>query len=252
MPATDEQIAAQVETYRRSTAQVRAAVLAYLSRSWVGLDNWRDADVDRWVAAIVPVLSAGLVQTAALTDAHLANVIGALADDMPRPLGVRPDDVTVQALRGVPAADVYRRAGETVWSELSRGADLSDAVSRGLDRATTMAETDLQLASTHTARRAMTADSRVVGYRRVTDGDPCKLCATASTQRYRTGDLMPVHARCSCSVVPIVGDRDPGQIIDPERLRRLKAEATETAVHDHGEVGPVLTEASHVFSPVAG
>lgn len=243
MPATDEEIARQVDAYRRSTAAVRAAVLSYLSRSWVALGSYRDDDVDRWVTALLPVLSAGLTQTAVLTDAHLANVIAAMADDLPRPLGVRPGDVSVQALRGVPATDVYRRAGETVWSELSRGTDPPTAIGRGLDRATRMAETDLQLANTHTARRTLSSDRRVVGYRRVTDGDPCKLCASASTAVYRTSVLMPIHARCSCSVLPALGGV-PAPV--------AAADDATVAVHQHGEIGPVLTEAAHRFSSVAG
>ncbi len=246
--ATDREIAAQVDAYRRSSAAVRAAILAYLSRSWVALGSYRDADIDRWVGAVVPVVSGGLLQVATLTDAHLSNVIAAMADDVPRPLGVRPVDVSVEALRGVPAADVYRRAGETVWTELSRGTDPPTAISRGLDRATRITETDLQLANTHTARRTLSADRRVVGYRRVTDGDPCKLCAQASTQRYFSGDLMPVHAQCSCSCVPIVGDRDPGRVINRGLLDRIKDGTTKVDVHQHGEVGPVLTDAAHAFA----
>lgn len=250
MPATTQEITRQEDAYRRATSAVRAAVLDYLGRSWLGLGSWRDTDVDRWVASVVPILSAGQMQTATLTDAHLANVIAGLADDRPRPLGIRPDDVSTQALRGVSAAEVYRRAGETVWSELSRGTDLADAVARGLDRANRMAATDLQLAKTHTARKVLSSDRRVVGYRRVTDANPCKLCAVASTQRYRTGDLMPLHARCSCTVMPLLGNRDPGQVIDKERLRQIKAGETKVAVHDHGEVGPVLTDAEHSFASV--
>lgn len=237
MPATTEEIVRQDDAYRRATLAVRAAILDYLARSWMGLGSWRDADVDRWVDSVVPVLSGGLMQTATLTDAHLANVIGAMTDDAPRPLGIRPDDVSVSTLRGVSAADVYRRAGETVWSELSRGADLADAVTRGLDRATRMAATDLQLAKTHTARRVLSSDRRVVGYRRVTDGDPCKLCASASTALYRTSDLMPIHARCSCSVLPALSGAVPST-----------SPPDDVAIHQHGEVGPVLTDAAHAFA----
>ena len=249
MPTATEDVARQVELYQRTVAAVRAAVLADVTRAWGRLDQYRDADIDGWVAAITPTVAGGLAQVAALTDAHLAQVIGTMAGTPPKPLGVRPADVTVEALRGVPAALVYRRAGETVWAELSRGVDLTQAAARGLDRALRITETDLQLAKTHTAKRAMEADSRVVGYRRVVSGGACRLCRTASTQRYHTGDLMPIHTRCSCSVSPILGDTDPGRVINRDLLKEIKEEdAAKVATGQHTEVGPMLVDAAHAFT----
>ncbi|HVL03348.1 MAG TPA: Hint domain-containing protein, partial [Acidimicrobiales bacterium] len=194
--AVDEAIGGQVAAYQRAVAAVRLVILAFVARAWDGLEQYRDEDIERWVAAVTPVVGGGLVQVAAMTDAHLANVIGLMLDEPPRPIGVRPDDVSVEALRGVPAAEVYRRAGETVWSELARGVDVADAVGQGLDRAQRLAATDLQLAKTHTARRALSADKRVTGWRRVLNGTSCKLCVVASTRVYRTDQLQPGHVRC--------------------------------------------------------
>lgn len=222
MATAPEELAGQVAAYQRMVAAVRQAVLAFVARSWEGLEDWRDDDIDRWVVAILPVVAAGRAQVAALTDAHLANLIGAITDSPPRPVGVDPEDVTVEALRGVPAAQVYRRAGETVWSELSRGVDLADATARGLTRATAITETDLQLAKTHTSRRVLSSDKRVVGYRRVLNGPSCKLCVVASTQLYRTDELMGFHKRCDCGTAPVIGDRDPGRVLNRDLLARLK------------------------------
>lgn len=303
--ATDQDIARQVAAYQATVAAVRLAVLRLVARSWGALGSWRDSDIDRWVETITPTIAGGLVQVAALTDAHLATVIGAMTDSHPKPVGVRPRDVSVEALRGVPAAEVHRRAGETVWSELSRGADLADAVSRGLDRANQLAEMDLQLAKTHTARRVVSGDKRVVGYRRVLTGaESCKLCVVASTQLYRTEELQPSHVRCDCSTAVVIGDRDPGRVLNRDLLARLKKSgvseelsleqaatrarktlrtATERGdlaqiqkatkelgrwqrqleefrgehgtirtvrVHEHSEVGPVLTDAGHAFATI--
>lgn len=223
MTAATDEAARQVTVYQRTVAAVRAAVLAHLTRVWNGLDQYRDDDIDRWVAAITPTVTAGLAQVAALTDAHLATMIGTLAGTPPKPLGVRTADVTVEALRGVPAAEVYRRAGVTVWTELAGGVDLAMAAARGLNRATKMAATDLQLAKTHTAKRAVEADKRVVGYRRTLTGSrSCKLCVIASTQRYHRDRLMEIHGSCDCGIAPIVGAEDPGKVINSALLAEAK------------------------------
>lgn len=223
MPVTTEEVARQVDAYQRTVAAVRAAVLAFVTMAWAGLEDYRDDDIERWVATVTPVVAAGLQQTAALTDAYLANLIGAMTDSAPAPIGVGPADVSVEALRGVPAAQVYRRAGETVWSELSRGVDLADAAGRGLDRAQALVQTDMQLAKTHTARRVLSADPRVTGWRRVLNGSSCKLCVVASTQVYRTDQLQGLHRRCDCGTAAVLGANDPALAINRRTLADAKA-----------------------------
>lgn len=149
-------------------------------------------------------------------------------------------------MRGVDAAVVYARTGPTVWTALSLGDDLGTAVGKGLQRALVTAATDLQLARTHAARHVLGRKGNVVGYRRTLGGgDNCRLCQLASTQRYRVGDLMALHNRCSCGILPIFGDRDPGQVIDPERLAALKRDGPDVVVRTHGELGKVLTAEGH-------
>jgi hypothetical protein len=219
--ATTEEVASQAAAYQRTVAAVRAAVLAVITRAWGSLEQYRDEDIDWWVATVTPVVGGGLGQVAALTDAYLATVIGMMADSPATPIGIR--SISVRDLRGVPADEVYRRAGETVWSELNRGADLADAVAKGLERAQQMAATDLQLAKTHTARDVLVADKRVTGYRRVLNGTSCKLCAVAATRIYATDQLQPGHVRCDCGLAPVIGDRDPALAMNKRHLADLKA-----------------------------
>lgn len=46
----------------------------------------------------------------------------------------------------------------------------------------------------------------VVGYERVPDGSACALCNIAAGQRYTSGNLMPIHDRCGCGVMPLTED----------------------------------------------
>lgn len=232
----------------------------------------READVARWARLAIPAVSGAQAQIAAMTDQYLAAVQTAASGTTVRPVGVPATAVTTEALRGVPAVDVYRRPGVTVWTALAEGMPYSQAVNLGLLRALNIAVTDLQLAKTHTSQQVLEqAGDRVVGYRRVLDGNSCALCAVASTQRYHRGDLMPIHPGCGCDVAPIVGDTDPGQVINADRLAQVHDAIAETfgvssesarqigtpnglqyrdviVQHQHGELGPVIAVRGQRFT----
>lgn len=145
-----------------------------------------------------------------LTTAYMARIVAEMGDtdvDEPEP----PE---LGDLRGVPAEEIYRRPFHQLWTELDRGAPLEAAVDSAERRAVSIATTDLELAQTHTVRESGEALG-VVGYRRVLTGaENCGLCVIASTQRYHRRELMPIHPGCDCAVAPILGDRDPGQIVN--------------------------------------
>lgn len=151
--------------------------------------------------------------------------------------------------RGVPAVEVYRRPIVTARVAVSRGATFEDAMAAGRARAVQAVATDTVLANRAAARDAMAAQPSVVGYRRVPDATACQFCLLASTQRYHFEQLMPIHPDCGCSVAPIVGDRDPGRVIDRGLADRLMNTdpAAGIAVHEHGELGPVLYPAGAHF-----
>lgn len=248
-------------------AQVRSRVLAFIERTWTGLGSWRDRDIDRFVTAVTPVVLSGERQIAQLTNAYLAQFASSVLGAPFRPTSIDPATVSGAALRGVDPAEVYRRPGVTTWTALSNGKPLTDAVDEGLRRAVVIATTDMQLAKTHTARAVYRNDSRVVGHRRVLTGsENCGLCIVASTQRYHKSELQPIHPGCDCGESPIYGDRDPGQVIDPNTLEDVHdaiaarfgvsdASARDPidykdvlVVHEHGEVGPVLGIRSQHFA----
>lgn len=90
-----------------------------------------------------------------------------------------------------------------------------EAVANGERRARTLGLTDLQLATTNTAREVLQDDSRVWGYRRVLTGaENCGMCIVAATALYHTRNLMPLHPNCDCAVAPIVGTQDPGRFVN--------------------------------------
>lgn len=255
--ATPPEVVRTIVTYQDQVAAVRQRVQQYATRTWGALTSWRDEDINRLVQAIMPVSLGAQQRIAALTDAYLTAVATAAGITVPA-TGTAAARVTGQALRGVAPAEVYQRAGVTVWTALSNGDSLSDAVEQGGQRLMSLLMTDLQLAKTRTSHAYMGRDRTIQGYRRVlTGGENCGMCTIASTQRYRREDLMPIHPGCDCDVAPIRGNVDPGQVIDPDRLEALHDAVRDqfgTAdrggreidyrlieVRDHGEYGPTLT-----------
>lgn len=182
------------ERYRDALIDVRNRVSTRVDRTWRDLGSWDEADVARFQSRVLPVVQAGQRRTVALTDAYLARATRT------RPVGLVADDLIGAAVRnGTDPADVYRRPFVQLWSALSNGARFMDAMNAAGVRAAQSASTDVSLTMRASADAfdAQAADeARIVGWERVLDPDACAYCATASTQRYRSANLDPIHANC--------------------------------------------------------
>jgi hypothetical protein len=208
-----EQQAAIAAAYISSTVELRSALLEAVLELFRRLTSWRDADADEFVAAAVPMVQGAQQAMARITDSYMAAILSDLLGEDIEPLGFSLGE----DLRGVPAEEVYRRPFTQIWTDLSEGALLRDAVEAGERRAEGLAATDLELAKTRASQEALEGhdDERIVGYRRVLTGaENCAMCVLASTQRYHVADLLPIHPACDCGVAPIIGDADPGQTIN--------------------------------------
>lgn len=134
-----------------------------------------------------------------------------------------------------------------------------------LARIAAVAETDITLAVREQVRANLIDARDVQGYRRIlrpelSESGPCGLCVVAADRLYKVQDLKPIHDRCCCEVLPIVGDLDPGIDLNREDLDRIYATAGSTggskrergalkkirvAIAENGELGPVLVNADH-------
>lgn len=259
-------VEATIAGYKQLSAKLRAATLQNVEATWDSLSSYYDADIARFVQAVVPQVLAGQTHIAAITGAYLNRMV-AIQSPGARPVIVPTKSVIGASVRGgTSPADVYKRAGVTVWTALKNGASLDDAAGQGRDRAGVMAATDFQLASTNAAQFVTSQSPEIIGYRRVLGGDDsCALCVIASTNFYHDGDLMPIHDRCSCSVEPVMGSRsndeppdDPTDAIASaadDIAARLGSDSTDIAdlqalviVHDHGEIGPTLAVRGQSFT----
>ncbi|QWW20137.1 hypothetical protein I6B53_03300 [Schaalia sp. 19OD2882] len=243
------------QVYDAQVHEIRSAVEAFGRAVWASLPYYRDSAIEEMIAAIVPRVRAGQLQTANLTRAYMVEC----ARELGWKLALPPiDEEAVTGLRGVDPQAVYRRPGVQVWNGLSEGKPLDAAVRAGELRLIQLIGGDMQ-----NAKRVQSRDSmRAMGgqyYRRILTGrENCALCVIASTQRYHVKDLLPIHPGCDCNVGPLPPELAMRQVIDEETLERAhQVVEARTGVSDrsgrlpdyrhlileteHGEYGPVIS-----------
>lgn len=230
---------AHIEGQRR----IRSALEQAVANAWANLGAWDEEDVDRWLLTVLPLVIAAQRTGVALTNAFLAAALGR------EPMGLPLNDLTGAGVRnGMAPSEVYRRPFVTYWTALKNGSEWADAQRAGQSRATSTAAMDVQLSMRTTLRAVGERDDRILGYQRVPDSDACEFCKLIAGQRYTASDLMPVHNRCGCGVDVITeanrGDftgRTDNDLDLPARV----------AIHEHGELGPVIADAQHHFTDAA-
>lgn len=253
--ATLRRVSLLVDRYSTASERLRVNAVRAVLRLWARFDGWYDPRLVAELAAL-SAASSGTAQqvSGGLASQYVAQVLALM-------LGVPPQlPVTgLPPIRGGtdlaevferPAAD-YRRMVAEGRPEVAR-----DAFERRLSQ---LMGDDVMLAERESwrqelQRQGVTRFRRVVRPELSAEGS-CGLCVAASDQMYRTAFLMPIHGSCKCRVLPVIGDDDPGQVLNGDDLRQLYAAAGSTAARDlrrtrvrvreHGEMGPVLTNAKH-------
>ena len=226
------------------------------------LGSWRDEDVEKYLAQVTPVLKGAKKKAAESTIAFYQSVAKVTGQPFNKPVILASDLATKTLRNGVDSLSVYRRPFVSMRMSLAKGLSVTDSIKAGATRANQLAQTEVELARRQSGLRVRQANQNIVGYiRTLTGSENCALCYVASTQRYRKGDLMPIHPGCDCGEMPLYGTDDPGQIIDQQRLDAthenvLKrfGESDKSArsidyrnimVSNHGEMGPTLTWKKH-------
>ncbi|SDT74334.1 hypothetical protein [Actinoplanes derwentensis] len=193
-----------------------------------------------------------------------------LGDTWDGPADTIDDDpvwaVAEQEMEFLPPSHAYGRVADAYrWQVTARGDPPETAQGKAIARLTVVAQTDVTLAVREQYRRSL-GQIRADGYRRIlhpelSETGPCGLCAVAADRTYRTGDLLPLHAKCVCEVLPIYGDLDPGLTLNADDLGALYATAGGTrrellrkvrvVLAEHGELGPTLINGDqHYRDPI--
>jgi hypothetical protein len=230
--------------------RLRETLVRAVARVWASLAGYDRKDVPAFLAVVVPLVLAAQRQSASLTDAYLARALDR------RPVGIDFEQVIGAAVRGGTSPEtVYERPFITTWTGLKDGKLFEDAYADGLDRATTAAATDVQLAMRATAAKVQDADG-LFGFARRADADACPFCKLLDGAYVKRADAFPMHPHCGCGLEPLT-EPHPGAVKLPDgtRIREYQGGplvATPlpegVAVHEHGELGPVLTDPEHHFT----
>lgn len=219
-------------TQAHITAQerLRAITTVAVANAWRHLPGYDENNVQQWLDAVVPIVVAAQRQSVAVTNAYLARALKT------GPAPVNAAQVAAAARNGTSPTTVYRRPFITVWTALQNGTPWTDAVDEGLHRATAAAATDIQLAARATFAAVQDADPGIRGYRRVPDAGACQFCLTVAGAIVKSARAMPLHPHCGCSLEPVIDTVADTPLPDT------------VAVHDHGELGPVLAAPGQHFT----
>ena len=251
--------------YHAVTGRLLNAAGTLAVGAFTSLGSWRLADAARYAALMERNLTGLKRQASSLSMAYYREIAKNEGQRF-RSANIPVTALSTSALRnGVNGTTVYERPFVEMWTALKAGKSVTESIQAGATRARSLATTEIQLAKRNAGLVARNSNDRIVGYIRTLSGsENCALCYVASTQRYRRGDLLPIHPGCDCGEQPIYGDSDPGQVIDTQLLDAThEAIAQRFGVSDagargidyrliqvrnHGELGPVLTVRGQHFT----
>lgn len=217
-------------------AALRSNATRAVELLWDSLPAYNRPDVDVWLERVLPVIAATQRQSVTITEAYLASAL-----ERP-PIGVDAAELVGSAVRaGTDPSEVYSRPFVHIWTALGEGVSYNDAVAAGLAQAKGSAAMDVQLSARATFEAVQQADDGIYGYQRVADGGACDFCQMIDGAYVKSADAMALHNNCGCSLEPLTAPHP--------RVAKLPSGV---AVHDHGELGAVLTSPEHSFTGPSG
>lgn len=247
-----------LDQYAAASANLQQGSATAVSTIFSQVDDWYDEALIALAAAEAVRTSADAREAAAgLAEQYVAAIVGLFRGGL-----LNVQRTTLSAPRnGADMTAVYTRPADVYRRTVSFGGSESEALDKALRRAQRLIQSDAQLADRESAAAQMEAVG-VQHYRRVvrpelSETGTCGLCIAASTKVYKIQDLLPMHGECKCKTMPIEDGVDPGARINGVDLAQLYEDAGSTKaeelrrtryqVNQHGEFGPVLTNADEHF-----
>jgi hypothetical protein len=239
---------------------------------YVGVDFYSATEVSAAAQQAAATSNTAALQQAGLAAAYVATVSGLISGE-----NLSAPTLALPALRnGADMTDVFSRPAKLFRRLRSEGKTPDAAFRQSMQLASTISQMNMTLAQRGAYQATFARlESRVgiTGYRRIVHPElaktgSCGLCIVASDQVYHSSFLLPIHGNCNCTVLPIIGEIDPGNSLNNLTLGDfygaaaafnsspgLKASTLDSdlkrvkvAVHEHGEYGPVLTFAGQHFT----
>lgn len=223
---------AVLRAHHRRLLAIQGAVGTNMAATWTRLANVDQPSAERFTKAAAALSTAAVAATAALSQS-MYDVLAPETDGDIAPVVIR---------NGLPPTELYQRSIVTARSLLAGGAVWAVAMAAGQARAVSAARTDVILANRAAAQAQGDARPEVTGFSRLLDPGACEYCSSLADETYSSADDVPLHPNCGCSVAPIIGRSDPARALNG------KPDHADVAVHDHGEMGAVITDAGDEFS----
>lgn len=251
-------LAAWVEQYATGVDRIDEQTIAAILALYVGVDFYNPSEVAEAAQEAAEASNAAALIVAGLAAQYIATVSSLMSgEDLPAPA------VLLAPLRnGADMRRVYQRPIKLFRRQVAKGVDPAEAFGQAMRLASVITQTNNGLAGRDALRQSMDALGDrigITGYRRIVHPElsrtgTCGLCIVASDNVYSRRELMPLHGRCKCTVLPIVGARDgagdPGNSLNNLSLGDFYALAGSTGSRDlkkvrvevweHGEYGPTL------------
>ena len=229
--------------------QRQALVDEYIQRAWTMFRSMSPADW--WNDAVTQGVGAYIAEQQIAFVKRMRSLAISYADIMLGLVNVTPDgqipeyvvtrdntDPWKVAVRPVESYRDLAVRDPTIRPDAWDGLDekvrsaVDDWLDAALGRLTDTAETDGQLASTHSTIERYKS-SGVTRYRRVVHPElsrtgSCGLCVVASDRLYSVAALLPLHSNCKCGVMPVTDDSDPGSGLSGKDLDRIYRKAWES------------------------
>lgn len=247
-----------VEQYAAASERLDAETIAAIQALYSGRDFYSQREAAELAAEAASTSNEAALIMAGLAAQYLTTVSSLVGDrTLPAPAILLP------ALRnGADMGRVYERPLKLFRRQVAKGLDPAEAFRQAMQLAAILTETNNSLAAREAFRQVLGSVGDaigVTGYRRIVHPElsrtgSCGLCIVASDQVYTRFDLMPMHGRCKCTVLPVIGASggvgDPGNSLNNLSLGDFYQAAGSTSADDlkkvrvdvfeHGEYGPTL------------
>lgn len=265
-PEQMRELEAWIDRHAAAREDLDARSIAAIVAMYAGVNFYDRVAVDEAAEAAADASDTAVLLAAGLMAQYLSTVTSTMSgEDLPT------SAVLIPPIRnGADMRKVFQRPAKLFRRQVAKGVPAAEAFKQAMDLAAVLTETNNTLAmrlAAQTALAELGKSADITGYRRIVRPElsrtgSCGLCIVASDRIYKKALLMPIHARCNCGVLPIIGAAygagDPGNSLNNLDLDELYAEAgsnnsydlkkVRVQVNEHGELGPVLTSASDDFT----
>lgn len=258
-----DQLIRLVDTYTARYAQIEAEARRQVAGEFVGVDPYDAAAVAAAAAGAAGVSAYATNTVVGLASQFYLLALSLMGGDPPR---LNVANVDIGAARGgdVDLVSVYERPAKRYRINITDRLDTAAAAADAERLLQQTIDADLMLAQRAAMAEMLAATATITKYRRVVRPElsqtgVCGLCLAAADQVYTKKDLLPLHHRCKCIVLPIVeADARVPEYVNEITLSELYTAADSTSgrelkkiryrIEDHGELGPVLVQQGHRFT----